>query len=94
MLEGELVLAHLRQNCADVQVDVAWVRHLQAVVHGLLAEVQVVVLNLEGFFEEGKCGAQLLRPPENASKVVVGHGTVAISLVRVRFRLLEELKRH
>ena len=45
MLQGQFVLAHLRQDRADVQVDVAGVRHLEAVVDSLLREVQVVVFD-------------------------------------------------
>ena len=39
VLEGELVLAHLRQDGANVQVDVARVRDLQTVVNCMLTEV-------------------------------------------------------
>ena len=46
MLEGELVLAHLGQYRADVQVDVARVRYLKTVVDSLLTKVQIVVFYL------------------------------------------------
>ena len=43
VLEGELVLAHLGQYSANIQVDVAWVRYLKAIVDSLLTKVQIVV---------------------------------------------------
>ena len=46
VLEGELVLAHLGQYRADVQVDVARVRYLKTVVDSLLTKVQIVVFYL------------------------------------------------
>ena len=45
------MLTHLRKDGANVQMDVAWVRDLEALVNCLLAEVQVVVLNFQGFFQ-------------------------------------------
>ena len=46
VLEGELVLAHLGQYRANVQVDVARVRYLKTVVDSLLTKVQIVVFYL------------------------------------------------
>ena len=46
VLEGELVLAHLGQYRADVQVNVARVRYLKTVVNSLLTKVQIVVFYL------------------------------------------------
>ena len=47
VLQCELVLAHLGKNCTNVEVYIAGVRHLQALIDCLLSEVQVVVLDLE-----------------------------------------------
>ena len=46
VLEGELVLSHLGQYSADVQVNVARVRYLKTVVDSLLTKVQIVVFYL------------------------------------------------
>ena len=89
MLQSEFVLAHLRQNCTDVQMDVAGVRNLKAVVNRLLAEVQVVIFNFEGFFQEAQRGSQLLRSSKDARKIVVSHCAVPITLICVGFCLLQ-----
>ena len=47
------MLAHLRENGADVEVDVARVRDLQAFIDRLFAEVQIVVLDLKCLFKVG-----------------------------------------
>ena len=72
------MLAHLGEDSANVEVDVARVRNLQAIVDGLLAEVQVVVFDLEGLLQVGEGAPQLLRPTEHASEVVVGDGFHAV----------------
>ena len=45
VLEGQLVFAHLWKNGTNIQVDVAGVWNLQALIDRGLAEVQVIVLN-------------------------------------------------
>ena len=92
VLQGQLVLAHLGKDGTNVEVDVAGVGHLQAVVHGLLAEVQVVVLDFERLFQERKGGAELLGSAEDAREVVVGDCPVAVSLVGERFCLFEQFE--
>lgn len=79
VLQGQFVLAHLGKDSADVQVDVAWVADLQAVLDCLLTEVEVVVFDLKCFLEVGKCRSKLLCSPEDAGKVVVCHCPVTVS---------------
>ena len=50
MLQGQFMFAHLGQNGANVQVDVAWIGNLEAIVDGMLAEVQIVVLDFQCLF--------------------------------------------
>lgn len=93
VLESKLMLAHLGQDRTDVQVDIARVRNLKAVVHGLLAEMQVVIFNLESLLQVGQCRAQFLGPAENAGEIVVSDSAVPIAFVCVDLRFLEKLER-
>lgn len=90
VLESEFVLAHLRENRTDVQMDIARIRHLEAVVHRLLTEVQVIVFDFQRFLQEAQRRPQLLRSSENAREVVISHGAVTVSLIRVGFGLLQQ----
>lgn len=92
MLQRQLVLAHLRQDGANVQVNIARVADLQAFVDSLLAEVQVVVFDLEGLLEVGERAAELFRPAEHASEVVISNGAVAISFLGQTHSLVEQLE--
>ena len=92
MLQGQLVFAHLRKNSTNIQMNVARVRNLQAVVNTRAAEMKVVVLNFEGFFKESKGTAKLLRATENASKVVIGNSAVPVSLICVGLGLFEQFQ--
>lgn len=92
VLQGQLVLAHLGKDGANVEVDIAGVGHLETVVHGLLAEVQIVVLNFKRLFQEREGGAELLGSAEDARKVVVRDSPVAVSLVGERLRLFEQFE--
>ena len=71
------MLAHLGEDGANVQVDVARVRDLQAVVNGLLAEMQVVILDFEGFFQVRKRATELFSSSEDASEIVISNGSVS-----------------
>ena len=51
MLESNLVLAHLGQNSANVKVNIGWVENLEAVVHSLVAVVEIVVLDFQSLFQ-------------------------------------------
>ena len=92
MLECELMLAHLAENRADVEVDVGGVEHLEAIIDALLAKVQIVVLNLESLFKVSKSRPQLLCPSENASEVVVGNRSVLVTFVSQGLCFAQELK--
>jgi hypothetical protein len=92
VLQSQLVFAHLGKDCANVEVDVAGVGHLEAVFHGLLTEVQVVVLNFKRLFQERKGGAELLGSAKDTREVVVGDCPVAVSLVGERFCLFEQFE--
>ena len=94
VLEGELVLAHLRQDSANVQVDVAWVRDLQTVVNCMLTKVQVVVFDLECFFEVLEGGSEFLGATENAGEVIVRHCAVTITFLSQAHSLVQKLKRY
>ena len=51
MLQGELMLAHLGENSANVKMDIARVRDLQAIVDCRLTVVKVIILNLESLLK-------------------------------------------
>ena len=86
------MLAHLRQDGADVQMDVARVRDLEAIVHRLLAEVQVIILDLERLLEVRQGAAELLSPSEDASKVIVGNGSITVAFLSEAHSLVEQLE--
>ena len=92
MLQSQLVLAHLRQNGANVQVNVAGVRDLEALIDRLLTEVQIVVLDLKGFLKVAQRTSQLLSATEYARKVVVGDSSVAITFFSQTHGLVQQLK--
>ena len=92
MLQGQLVLAHLRQDCTNVQVNVAWVRNLEALVHCLLTEVQVVILDLERLLEVGERTSQFLGATEDASEVIVCDGTVPVTFFCQTDCLMQQLE--
>lgn len=92
VLEGKLVLAHLREDGADVQVDVARVRDLEAVVHRLLAEVQVIILDLQRLLQVRQGAAELLCPSEDASKVIVGNGSITVAFLGEAHSLVEQFE--
>lgn len=75
------MLAHLGENGADVQVDVARVRNLQALIDSRLTEVQIVVLDLEGLLQIRERTTQFLGATEDACEVIVCNGAVAIALL-------------
>ena len=45
------MLAHLRKNSADVQMNIGGVQHLEAVVYGFITVVKIVVFNLKSLFK-------------------------------------------
>ena len=93
MLKGQLMFAHLRQDRANVQMDVARVRDLEALIDSLLAEVQVVILDLKSLLEVGERAAQLLGSAEYACKIVVSHCAVTVALLCKANCLVQELER-
>lgn len=92
VLKRQLVLAHLAENRADVQVNIGGVEDLEAVVHALLAVVQIVILDLESLFEVAQSRSQLLRPPEDAREVVISNRSVLVAVLREGFSFSQKLK--
>jgi len=78
------VLIHLGKNGADVEVNVAGVGDLEALLDGLLGLVEVVVFDLEGFVEVVERRPELLCSPEDAGEVVVGNCPVAVAFLSQR----------
>ena len=74
------MLAHLRQNSANVKVNIGWVQNLEAVVHSLVAVVEIVVLDFQSLLQVVEGRSQFLGSPENAGEVVIGHGSVLVPL--------------
>ena len=92
MLERQLVLVHLTQNGADVQMDISWVQDLKAVIDTLLAEVEIVILNLESLLEVAKSRSELLGSSEDTSEVVVSNGSILVTFLGKGFSLSEKFK--
>ena len=89
MLQGDLVLPHLGQNSAYVEVDVTRVRNDERVVYRVFCVVKALVFDFESLLEIGEGGAKLLRSPKEARVVVVGYGSNALALLGERLGLLE-----
>ena len=92
MLERQFVFAHLRQNGADVQVNVARIWNLKAIVHRLLAKVQVIILDLECLLQVRQRTAKLLSPSEDASEVIVGNGSITVAFLGEAHGLVQQLE--
>lgn len=88
------MLAHLGEDGTNVEVDVARVRDLQAVVNGLLAEMQVVILDFEGFFKVRKRATELFSSSEDAREIVISNGSVSVAFLRETDRFVEQLEAH
>lgn len=73
-------------------MDIARVRNLQTIFNRLVTEVQVVVLDFEGFLQVGESRAQFLGSSEDAGEVVVSHRAVPIALVGVGLGFLKQLE--
>ena len=54
--------------------------------------MEVVILYFEGLLEESQGAAEFLGAAEHTCEVVVRHGSVAVALVGVRFRLFKKFK--
>ena len=78
------MLAHLGKDCADVQMDVTWIRNI--------TEVQVVVLNLKGLFKIAQCTPKLLSSSKNTCKIVVRHSSESVTLFGERLSLSQKLE--
>ena len=81
MLQGELMLAHLGENSANVKMDIAGVRDLQAIVDCRLTVVKVIILDLESLLKIRESTSQLLCSPEDACKVIVCYCSIPISFL-------------
>mmetsp|Transcript_7139 Transcript_7139/g.11284 ORF Transcript_7139/g.11284 Transcript_7139/m.11284 type:complete len:204 (+) Transcript_7139:206-817(+) len=92
VLQGELVLAHLAQDGANVEVDISRVEHLQAVVDAVVAEMEVVIFNFQGFLQIAEGGPQLLSSSENASEVIVCNSPVLVAFFGQGLCLLQKLE--
>jgi len=86
------MLAHLGQDGANVQMNVSWVQHLQAIIYALVRIVQIVILDLKSLLQIRKGRSQLLCSSENASKIIVGHCSVFIALLGQSLGFSQELK--
>jgi hypothetical protein len=75
-------------------VDVGGVENLQAVVDTFFAEVKVVVFNFKGFLQVAESRPQFLGAPENAGKVVIGDGSVLVSVISQSLGFTEQFKRN
>ena len=51
MLKRKLMLAHLGENGTNVEMNVAWIRYLQAIIDRGLTEVKIIILDFEGFLK-------------------------------------------
>ena len=50
MLESQLVLAHLTEDGANVKMDICGVQNLQAIVHGLVTVMKIIIFDFKSFF--------------------------------------------
>ena len=88
------MLTHLGENGADIEVNIAGVRDLEALIDGLVTEMEVVVLDFECLLEVGEGGSKLLSATEDTGEVVVSYSTVPITFLSQTDSLVEELEGH
>jgi hypothetical protein len=88
------VLAHLTEDSADIEVDVAGIRYLEAFFDRVVAEVQVVIFDFEGLFEVGQRRPEFLSATEDTRKVVVSDGSVAVAFLSEHLGLAEKFQSH
>ena len=81
MLKRKLMLAHLREYGTNVEMNVAWVRYLQAIIDSGLAEVKIIILDFEGFLKIRESTSELLGSSKDACEVIVGDSSVSVSLL-------------
>jgi hypothetical protein len=54
-MEGELMFAHLRENGADVEMDLAWVRKLETLIHcDMVRGIEASVFEIECLLQIAK----------------------------------------
>jgi hypothetical protein len=70
-------------------VDITRIRHLEAFFNSLIAEVEVVILNLKGLFEVSEGTAELLSSSKNAGEVVISDSSVSVSFFSEHLGLAE-----
>lgn len=92
MLQGELMLAHLTQDGADVQMDIRWVQYLKAIVNALITVVKIIVLDLKSLLEVGESRSKLLGSAENAREIIVRHSSVFVSFFGQSFSFSQKFK--
>jgi hypothetical protein len=88
------MLAHLRKDGANVQMDVRWVQNLKAIVYAIVRVMEIVILNFEGFFEKRKGRSQLFRSSENTCEIIVGYSPIFVAVLSQSLSLSQELKGH
>ena len=79
MLESKLMFSHLTQNSADVQMNIGWIEHLEAVIDALSTEMKVIILDLKSFLEVAEGRSELFSTSENAGEVIVSYCSVFVS---------------
>ena len=86
------MLTHLRKDSTNVEMNVAWVRDLKAILNCILTEVQVVIFNFESFFQIAEGTSQFLGSSENAGEIIVRYCSISITLLCKRDSFVQQLK--
>jgi hypothetical protein len=93
VVQGKFMLAKLRKNGTNIQVNFCWVRNRKGLRNCLFVGcVNAPILKLKSHLQIGKGISKLVSFAEVASKVIVGGCAHPFVLLGKKFSLLEKLK--
>tara|TARA_B110000285_G_scaffold218001_1_gene266986 strand:- start:303 stop:545 length:243 start_codon:yes stop_codon:yes gene_type:complete len=73
-------------------VDITRVGHLQALFNSLIAEMEIVILNLKGLFQVSQSTTEFFGSSENTGEIVISDSSVSVSFFCQHFSLAQEFK--
>ncbi len=86
------MFAHLRENGADVEMDLAWVRKFETLINGdLVRGIEASVFEIECLLQIAKSIPQLACLAEETSIIVVGNGAKAVIILSKKLGLFKQV---
>ena len=101
MMQCQIMLVHLWQDCAYIEVDLAGITQNKRLLYSQIfvffnrREIQTIILDFKSLLQILKRIPQLIGFPEQARKVIVGYGfDRRVYVFTVDLRLLEQFLTH